>query len=237
MWSYELGAKTRLLNNRLQFNVAVFQIDWSNVQTAIAAQGCGQNWTVNGGTARSKGAEIQAQYRPVRALTLTANVGYNDAKYTAAVVGPKPISGAAPSIFFNKGDNLGVPGWQASLAAQYDFEVFDNRSFVRFDYNFTGHQTNGPSFGTGNFNPFTHNVNATSVVNFRAGMTYRDIDVSVFARNLTDSHQAQGNAGNGVAGCQITGGTGCTVFNNFNPFVAQAYQRPREVGVQANYRF
>ena len=74
-------------------------------------------------------------------------------------------------------------------------------------------------------------------MNFRAGRTYRDIDVSVFARNLTDSHQAQGNAGNGVAGCQITGGTGCTVFNNFNPFVAQAYQRPREVGVQANYRF
>ena len=58
VWSYELGAKTRLLNNRLQFNVAVFQIDWSNVQTAIAAQGCGQNWTVNGGTARSKGAAV-----------------------------------------------------------------------------------------------------------------------------------------------------------------------------------
>ena len=125
VWSYEVGSKTRLLDNRLQLNVAAYRIDWSNVQTAIAAQGCGQNWTVNGGTARSQGAELQAQFRPFAPLTLSLDVGYDDARYTAPVVGPKPISGAAASIFFNKGDTLGVPAWQISTAAQYNFEVFN----------------------------------------------------------------------------------------------------------------
>ena len=30
---------------------------------------------------------------------------------------------------------------------------------------------------------------------------------------------------------------GCATYSLFNPFVSQAYQRPRTVGVQANYRF
>ncbi len=237
VWSYEVGSKTRLLNNKLQLNLSAFRIDWSNVQTAIAAQGCGQNWTVNGGTAVSQGAEIQAQYRPFRPLTLTLNLGYDDAHYTAAVVGPKPTNGMAATVYFNQGDSLGAPPWQASGAAQYEFSLFEKRSFVRLDYVWTGHQMNGPSFGTGNYNPYTRNVSATTMMNFRAGMRFEDWDLSLYAKNLTDSQQAVGNAGNGIAACQATGGSTCTVYNNYNPFVAQGYQRPREIGIQGNMKF
>ena len=34
-----------------------------------------------------------------------------------------------------------------------------------------------------------------------------------------------------------SGAGGVAGFNSFNPFVNQIYTRPREIGVQANYRF
>jgi hypothetical protein len=58
-----------------------------------------------------------------------------------------------------------------------------------------------------------------------------------------------GNAGNGIGACAapirsaaggfsaLGGGPGCTTYAAWTPFVQQTYQRPRVVGVQANYRF
>lgn len=34
-----------------------------------------------------------------------------------------------------------------------------------------------------------------------------------------------------------TFGTSCTVYTLFNPFVQQAHQKPRVIGLQDNYRF
>jgi len=237
VWSYEAGGKFRMLDNSLQLNVAAYQIDWTDIQVTTSAQGCGQNWNQNGGKARSRGFDVQADWRATSHLTVSGSAGYTDAKYIEPVLGPKPLVGN-PAVTFNKGDPLAVPKWQATLGLRYDFQLGAMPGYVRADYQYQGKYVNGSGYGTGNYNPFSQDVGATDVVNLRAGMTVGSVDVNVFANNVLDSRDKLGNAGNGQTGCNAaTGGVGCTAYSLFQPFVAQSYQRPRTVGVQANYRF
>jgi outer membrane receptor protein involved in Fe transport len=236
VWSYEAGGKFRLLDRKLQLNLAAFRIDWTNIQVSIAAQGCGQNWSQNGGSARSQGVDLQAQYRPIQPLTLTVAAGYTDAKYLAPVTGPTPLTGS-PAIAINKGDGFGIPKWQVNFTAQYDFEVMSHNLYVRGDYQYQGPYLQGVSFGAANFNPFTRQVKAQDLFNLRAGVAFDRFDVNVFANNVTNSRDKIGNAGNGIGACTAAGGASCTAYGTFQPFVAQQFQRPRSIGVQANYRF
>ncbi|MGZ6013085.1 MAG: TonB-dependent receptor domain-containing protein [Caulobacteraceae bacterium] len=242
VWSYEVGGKFRLLDNKMQLNLAGYQIDWTQIQVTTSAQGCGQNWNQNGGTAQSRGFDLQTEYRPIRPLQLTASVGYTNAVYTQPVLGPKPTTaGVTQAVTFNKGDPIGVPTWQTSLGARYDFNVAEIPGYLRADYQYTGAYVQGPSFGTGNYNPFQRNVPSNDQLNLRAGITYQNWEVSVFSNNILNARAELSN-GNGVGGigqtgCSVSGGTTCTVYSLFNPFVASIYQRPRSVGIQANFRF
>jgi hypothetical protein len=56
----------------------------------------------------------------------------------------------------------------------------------------------------------------------------------LYANNLLDDRQMIGNAGVGRVGCKDVQ---CTSYATYTPFVTQAYQAPRVVGLQANYRF
>lgn len=237
--SYELGGKLRLLENRMQLNIAAYQIDWEDIQVTTSAQGCGQNWNQNGGKARSRGFDVQLDYRPVNSLILSASLSTIDAKYSEAVLGPEPtVAGVTQAVTFNKGDPLGVPDLQANASLRYDFDTLGQKAYVRLDYLYTGSYMQGSSFGTGNYNPFTRNVGATDQVNARLGIDIDGWNLNVYATNLLDSRDKVGNAGIGRGGCNAAaGGVGCTVYSLFNPFVSQAYQKPRSVGVQANYRF
>ncbi|MCC6632711.1 MAG: TonB-dependent receptor [Gammaproteobacteria bacterium] len=237
--SYELGTKLRLLDGRMQLNVAAYQIDWNDIQVTTSAQGCGQNWNQNGGKARSKGFDVQLDYRPIDPMTLSVSLSTVDAKYREAVLGPVPtVSGVTQAVTFNKGDPLGVPDLQANAGMRFDFSAFDHRAYARLDYLYSGSYLQGSSFGTGNYNPFTRDVGSTDQVNARLGINIDRWDLSLYSVNLLNSRDKIGNSGIGRGGCNAaTGGTGCTVYSLFNPFVNQAYQKPRTIGVQANYRF
>ncbi|MGZ3347263.1 MAG: TonB-dependent receptor, partial [Caulobacteraceae bacterium] len=101
VWSYEVGEKARLMDKRLQINMAGYRIDWSGVQATIPIS-CGFNFVMNGGRARSEGFDLQTQWRPVDPLTLTLNASYTNARYLTAVAGPNPNVVVAHSI--NAGD-------------------------------------------------------------------------------------------------------------------------------------
>lgn len=106
--SYELGGKFRLLDGRLQVNVAAYQIDWTDIQVTVVPQGCGQGWAQNGGKAVSKGVDVEIQYRPIQPLMLSLTAGSGVAKYTEDVIVSK--AGAATTAkLFNAGDRIDVP--------------------------------------------------------------------------------------------------------------------------------
>lgn len=79
-YSYEFGTKGTLLDGRLSFDASVFYIDWKNVQIEINPPG--SFYRDNVGGARSKGAELSAQLRPARGLTIGAALGFTDATLT-----------------------------------------------------------------------------------------------------------------------------------------------------------
>jgi iron complex outermembrane receptor protein len=241
VWSYEAGAKFRLLDNKLQLNAAVYQIDWTGVQSTVTLS-CGQSFVINGGRARSEGVDFQAQFRPINPLTLTLNIGYDDAWYVDPVKGPT-APGVATLPTQNAGDPIGVPPWQVSADAQYDFMAFGKYDmYIRGDDQWQGAYVNGPSYGVSTYNPYTRYVSAQNLLNARVGMRLNTWDVNLFALNLLDSRNAVGNAGNGIGACAsptaaTPGGAGCTTYTTWTPFVNQSYQRPRVVGLQANYKF
>ena len=236
VWSYEAGGKFRLLDNKLQLNGAIYQIDWTGIQATLTIPGCGLTFVQNGGRAQSRGFDMQAQYRPIAPLNLGFNLSYTDAKYIDPVAGPKgPVAGVAPSI--NAGDHFAVPQWQFSASAQYDFTVYERNLYLRGDYQYQGGYQNPGTFGVAVYNPYTLNVPAWDVFSLRGGITFAKWDLNVYSNNLFNKWQKQGNAGVGISGCQPASGPSCSSFTVYSPFVTQNYVRPREIGVQANYRF
>lgn len=235
VWSYEAGGKFRLLDNKLQLNGAAYRIDWSGIQSTFTVPGCAQTFVQNGAKARSEGVDLQAQFRPVRPLTIGMNLGYTNARYLEAVAGPRGnVPGVPPSI--NKGDHFAVPKWQLSMSAQLDFTLASLNMYVRGDYQWQSKYTGPGTFGVASYNPFTLNVPSRDQLNARLGVTFDRLDVNVFAFNVLDSKDQIGNSGNGISGCAATS-QNCSVFTLYQPFVNQGVVRPREVGVQANYRF
>jgi iron complex outermembrane recepter protein len=81
-WNYELGHKAGWLNNRLQTTVALFYVDWDNLQLnqQLPFSG-GQYYIGNSGRANSKGLEFETKVRPFSWWELFGSVGYTRARF------------------------------------------------------------------------------------------------------------------------------------------------------------
>jgi outer membrane receptor protein involved in Fe transport len=222
--STEVGGKFRLFDGQAQVNASAFHIDWDNVQFVVPLPICAFSFIANAATASSDGAEVQITGRFL-GFTVNGNVGYDNARYTSTVLGPKPaVAGVKQSILANKGDNLGVPDWTANIGVQYDTRVMDFPAYARMDYAYTGKYMRATSAGTSSFIPANTpnyiNGNETHIANARVGIYYKDLEIAGYVKNLFDSREwINLNQGSGTYYF-----TGNTVL-------------PRTIGVQMNYRF
>ncbi|MFZ2997442.1 TonB-dependent receptor [Sphingobium sp.] len=78
--NYEIGAKSRLFDNRLDLNVALFRQTTKNLQNFSGAGGIAHTYN---GTLKMKGLEVESVIRPVEDLRLTANYTHLVGKYTS----------------------------------------------------------------------------------------------------------------------------------------------------------
>lgn len=80
--AFELGAKTQFFANRVQLNVAAFQVTYDGFQANnfVTLNGAVVTNLTNAGTVRSQGFEVDLQAVPVEGLTLRASGAYADAK-------------------------------------------------------------------------------------------------------------------------------------------------------------
>ena len=79
--NYELGLKTTFADGRLNFNAAIYQLDWDNIQLSFLGQN-GLTEIRNAGNARIRGAEFELFGRPAQGLTFSIGGAYNDAELT-----------------------------------------------------------------------------------------------------------------------------------------------------------
>jgi outer membrane receptor protein involved in Fe transport len=128
LWSYEAGLKVKGLEGRFSADVDAFWIDWSNIQSMVPIPNTFYITTGNGGTALSRGLELQTAYLPIRGLTLGMSAAFVDAHFTQTVPGivengqtltyvPK-LSGAA----YGEYSWPLVSGWNGLVAGDYQYQ-------------------------------------------------------------------------------------------------------------------
>ncbi|UXN05078.1 TonB-dependent receptor [Bartonella sp. HY406] len=78
--SYEIGAKTTMLDGRLTLSAATFYIDWKNQQAVIYTTPFTRVYR-NAAAATSKGFEIEGTFAINDEISLSGGYGYTDAKY------------------------------------------------------------------------------------------------------------------------------------------------------------
>ena len=82
--AFEIGSKNRFADNSVQLNLAAFYNRYSNLQEQrqIPVGNTTLSIIENSGKARSYGAELEAIWKPVEALTFNASFAYLNAEYT-----------------------------------------------------------------------------------------------------------------------------------------------------------
>jgi outer membrane receptor protein involved in Fe transport len=116
--NYELGAKGRWLDGRLSTNLAVYWIDWRDIQVQANRVSDSVQFATNIGAARSKGFEYELTLTPVRDLLFGLSGSFNDAHVTELSPTEAAISGAV------QGARLAAPKYQGAAFVQYGFDLW-----------------------------------------------------------------------------------------------------------------
>jgi len=205
--SYEAGYKSIFAHGRASFEAAVFDTDWKNIQIGTSAQG--YNFYVNGGTARSRGAEATFYVVPLAGFSVRASMAYTDAVLTSD----------APAAGGLDGDRLPfVPKVTASLSADYRWSlVSDWSAILGSSINFTGNRASAFS----QQQPLT--VASYTTVNVNAGVENANWRVSLYAKNVCDERG-------------VTSLIGAGASPSSNPYMAGIIA-PRTIGAEATYKF
>lgn len=173
--NYEVGTKLSALDRHLNLSLAAFWIDWRDIQTT-AKDAMGFNYLLNGGKARSKGIEAEANWH-AGGLTLGANLTYDHAK----------LKDAIPAVGALAGDRLPyTPSWAGAATADYEFAT-DGALVpsIGASVRHTGAQQAFYSQATPT-NPADVKLPAYTFVDLRAGLRYDRWRLSVFVQNVAD---------------------------------------------------
>lgn len=132
----EVGFRSRLLDNRLQFNVTGFHTDIKNFQTQTQVPGVG--FILGNADARTKGVEFELVALPTDGLEVSANLAYVDAQFSdydraQCFAFQTAAEGCVGGVQNLSGKSLNnSPKWSTNVAAQYTREVAnDVEAYVR----------------------------------------------------------------------------------------------------------
>jgi outer membrane receptor protein involved in Fe transport len=176
LWTYELGSKGSVANNRINFNVAAFVTQWANIQQSLYLPTCGYYFTANVGDAKIYGAELEASYRPVSSLKFALSAGAQHAV----------ITNTTNAVDVPVGSRLiDVPNGTYTASVNYNTPLngeFTLRS--RTDYAWTGHSFG--SYQPGNANYFNPSY---GVLNASLTLAASKYEVSLYAKNLNNDQK------------------------------------------------
>ncbi len=168
VWSYELGEKATLFDNRMTVNSAVYYERWSKVQQSIALQ-CGFSYIDNVGTNSIWGGEIEINAKLTPSWSLEQSAGYTHATVTDTQMG----SGLAPGQKL-----LGVPTYTASTSLVYSRPIGH--------YTFVARASNVLVGSSQDLTYVLNNVPGYDISRFRMGLRGDSWSGFLFVDNLTN---------------------------------------------------
>jgi iron complex outermembrane recepter protein len=212
VWAYEVGTKTRFLDNRVQLNIAAFYSTYEDIQlVSFAAQPNGVDFTAsNAPEGKISGAELEFEARPFDGLRVQGSFGWLDARYTEY----RDLAGR--DLSSRKFEQ--TPSTTFSLAAEYTVQLAHVGSLLfATDYvqqsKIYAEATNVPQLSQQQY----------GLLGARIGYTLPsgNADFALWGRNLTnEEYIAQGVNLVGIVGA------GSAIFG-----------APRTYGISATYRF
>jgi iron complex outermembrane recepter protein len=170
--NYELGLKTRLIDRTLALDVAIFRMDWKDIQITQAFGGT--SGLANGGTARSQGLEAALLWEAAPGLTFGANAAFTDAELTED----------APAIGGLDGDRLSlIPEFSGALTANYEFPIGDTMDAEIGG----GIRHTGGRFSAVESDPDALTIDSYTAIDLNGSVTFSDrYTLRLYIRNLTD---------------------------------------------------
>jgi len=184
--SYEAGIRGETPDRRFSFDASVYSLDWRNIQVIVTYDDPNLgpiDLDGNGKKGKSQGVELTTAFRPVRGLSLVLNAAYNDAKLKGDL---PPTGGVVPGV---DGDRLPfAPEWAASASADYEWPVGGHAiAFVGGSLRWISEQAT--DFDPGYLAAFGRRlvIDGYETLDLRAGLDFNRFNVTVFAKNVTNS--------------------------------------------------
>jgi len=119
-WTYELGGRYEMLDKSLSLAYAFFYTNVNNIQIIkLVDQGTAGRVVTNAGKSSSKGFELSLKYIPVANLSLFADYGFADARFTNYLAEVKGEDGTAVEVDYSGNQIPFAPRHTLSLGASY----------------------------------------------------------------------------------------------------------------------
>jgi outer membrane receptor protein involved in Fe transport len=244
--NYELGFKTSWLDNRLRFNVAVYQLDWDNIQLSFLGQN-GLTEIRNAGNARIRGAEFDLSARPAEGLTMSLGAAINDAEITEDFC---RIANAAFDCTLDSdldGDGIPEPNallapagtrlpltarFKANARLRYEFPIGAGGLEGHFQFT-ASHESSRTRDLRIEQQAIYGRLRSTDLVDFSVGARREGWSAELFVRNIFD---ARGALGSGIQCNEFVCGDpgGATAIG---PKIYTYVATPRTIGIRVGRRF
>ena len=172
VWTYELGSKSLLWDQKLALNAAVFYNDYSDFigQNALAPSTTGAGFVainLNTGTVESYGLELEAHLEATERFRVDAGLTLLHARITddSQFVATTGYGLPSDKILF-------TPDWNYNLSGTYQLPLFDGRNVLEFTAGVVGKGArNGSGLALVDVGPIEmeayHLVNAALTYRFR----------------------------------------------------------------------
>jgi len=239
--SFEIGAKTQWMDDRLRLNLAVFTTDYTDKQEDVVfPDPVAVTVTIveNASAATIRGGEIELVAIPVEGLTLGLNVGILDASFDDWVVAGFEVPGLFPAGNADKSgfDLRRAPEFTAGVNLQYE-QALANDRFLVYGLNYSYKDDYYIVANTLSANPDVPGlVESHGLLDASINFETPSWRVSLWGKNLTDEDFFVHVLDVGTLYASTPGASdapvplpGLWTFGTMNP--------PRTYGVELQFRF
>ncbi|MBD2859481.1 TonB-dependent receptor [Spongiibacter sp. KMU-158] len=218
----EIGFKLDAIDKRLRLNVAVFQMDYTDLQVALYERGATQTevvqFTGNAGEAVVDGFEFELTAL-LGDFTVTANASYTDGDFIEYMLGTNTADGFAIVDRSNEAFPQ-VPQNIRGLVVSYDWDSMFGRIVPQLQYYYSDEIFIGTDYLSGNYDSST--ISQYELFNARLNWEFNEnMALTAYVNNLKDDHYFVG----GIAVTSVIG-----VAN-------RVPGTPREAGLEFSVKF
>jgi iron complex outermembrane recepter protein len=212
--NYEIGFRTDLFDKTFSIDMAVFYIDWKDLQILSIVQTPAGPVGINGNSssATSKGVEWNFEWRPLSGLSIGLLGSYTDAYLTAD----------APGLGAFSGEKLPyVPDVSSTLNVDYKWPAFaDWSAFIGGSETYTGSRYTGFSPSVTVIEPHVK-LPVYNTLQLHLGLDNGHYNAELYGNNLNNSK--------GITDYSNSGGANQTGLVSFI--------QPRTIGIEVGYKF